>query len=94
LYFIFSILALLKYNAPLAQPNRLQRQPDISATEIVFEYGTEIWVRPIEGKTARRITGTAAIDGDPISPPMASGSLLVPVNPAFHKYICCFTFDI
>jgi tricorn protease len=48
-----------------AQPTRLLRQPAISATQIAFAYGGDIWVTPKSGGDARRITSTAAVEGNP-----------------------------
>jgi tricorn protease len=61
---LFFLFALLHFTTE-AQPTRLLRQPDISATEIVFEYGGDIWVAPINGGNARRITSTAAVEANP-----------------------------
>lgn len=62
--FFFS-LALLSCILSKAQSTRLLRQPDISTTEIVFEYGGDIWVAPLDGGNARRITSTAAVEANP-----------------------------
>ncbi|MBC7873965.1 MAG: PD40 domain-containing protein [Ferruginibacter sp.] len=48
-----------------AQGTRLLRQPDISASQIVFEYGGDIWVTEKNGAEARRLTSTAAVEGNP-----------------------------
>ena len=48
-----------------AQGTRLLRQPDISATEVVFVYGGDIWVTSKNGGEARRITSTAATEANP-----------------------------
>ena len=48
-----------------AQGTRLLRQPAISATQIAFEYGGDIWVTAITGGEARRITSTSAVEGNP-----------------------------
>lgn len=64
-HLLFSLLVLLNYSTTEAQSTRLLRQPDISATEIVFEYGGDIWVSPLSGGSARRITSTAAVEGNP-----------------------------
>lgn len=41
------------------------RQPAISATQIAFEYGGDIWVVQKDGGDARRITSTAAVEANP-----------------------------
>jgi tricorn protease len=48
-----------------AQGTRLLRQPNISATQVCFEYGGDIWVADKQGGDARRITSTAAVESDP-----------------------------
>lgn len=48
-----------------AQDARLLRQPTMSATEIAFEYGADIWVVARAGGAARRITSTPAVESDP-----------------------------
>ena len=48
-----------------AQGTRLLRQPSLSATQIAFEYGGDIWVVDKNGGEARRITSTPATEGDP-----------------------------
>ncbi|MGV3527917.1 MAG: S41 family peptidase [Flavisolibacter sp.] len=49
----------------LAQGTRLLRQPDISASEVAFVYGGDIWVTGKNGGEARRITSTAATEANP-----------------------------
>ncbi|MDB5203715.1 MAG: protease [Ferruginibacter sp.] len=44
---------------------RLLRQPAISATQIAFEYGGDIWVTGKSGGEAKRITSTAAVEANP-----------------------------
>ena len=48
-----------------AQGTRLLRQPAISSNQIAFEYGGDIWVTPKSGGEAKRITSTAAVEGNP-----------------------------
>ncbi|HVS98238.1 MAG TPA: PDZ domain-containing protein [Puia sp.] len=48
-----------------AQGTRLLRQPSLSATQLAFEYGGDIWVVDKNGGEARRITSTAATESDP-----------------------------
>jgi len=63
---LFSILFLLIIQGQLfAQGTRLLRQPAISATQIAFVYGGDIWTVQKSGGTALRITSTAAVESDP-----------------------------
>lgn len=48
-----------------AQETRLLRQPTVSATQIAFEYGADLWIVPREGGDARRLTSTPAVESDP-----------------------------
>lgn len=48
-----------------AQGTRLLRQPAISTAQLAFEYGGDIWIIPKNGGEARRITSTAAVEGNP-----------------------------
>ncbi|MEO6233433.1 MAG: PDZ domain-containing protein [Ferruginibacter sp.] len=57
--FLFACASLL------AQGTRLLRQPAISATQVAFEYGGDIWVAAKNGGDARRITSTPAVEGNP-----------------------------
>ncbi|HUX32853.1 MAG TPA: protease, partial [Gemmatimonadaceae bacterium] len=60
------VLALMPFAAPLgAQSTRLLRQPTVSATQVAFEYGGDIWVVSRSGGEARRLTATPAIETDP-----------------------------
>lgn len=66
-YFSFCLILLLSqaYGPAHAQGTRLLRQPAISATQIAFEYGGDIWVTPKNGGEARRITSTPASEENP-----------------------------
>lgn len=48
-----------------AQGTRLLRQPTISATQVAFEYGGDIWIADKTGGDARRITSTPAVEANP-----------------------------
>jgi len=48
-----------------AQDTRLLRQPDISATQVVFTYGADLWIADRIGGDARRLTSTTAVESDP-----------------------------
>lgn len=64
------LLSLLALSALLptpgaAQDARLLRDPTISATDIAFTYGADLWIVARSGGTARRLTATAAVESDP-----------------------------
>jgi len=61
--FYFSPLA--QSMSSIAQGTRLLRQPSLSATQLAFEYGGDIWVVDKNGGEARRITSTQAVESDP-----------------------------
>ena len=66
--FVTPLIILFLFQAQTdlyAQGTRLLRQPAISATSIAFEYGGDIWVTEKNGGNARRITSTAAVEGNP-----------------------------
>ncbi len=44
---------------------RLLREPTVSATQVAFEYGGDLWVVGRTGGEARRLTSTPAIETDP-----------------------------
>lgn len=48
-----------------AQGTRLLRQPSISATQIAFVYGSDLWVADLNGQKAVRLTSTPAVESDP-----------------------------
>src|ERR1700744_2935275 len=48
-----------------SQGTRLLRQPSLSATQIAFEYGGDIWVAGRSGGEAKRLTSTPATESDP-----------------------------
>ena len=62
-----TLLVLLNICSPgaEAQGTRLLRQPSLSATQIAFEYGGDIWIVDKNGGEARRITSTPAVESDP-----------------------------
>ncbi len=61
----FSLFLVIVQLQAYGQGTRLLRQPSISATLIAFEYGGDIWVVQKSGGDARRITSTAAVEGNP-----------------------------
>ena len=62
------LLIMVSYQL-FAQGTRLLRQPAISSTQIAFEYGGDIWVTAKNGGESRRITSTAAVEGNPYFSP-------------------------
>ncbi|HWB24864.1 MAG TPA: PDZ domain-containing protein [Chitinophagaceae bacterium] len=64
LLLLIPILATL-VTTSYAQGTRLLRQPTLSATQIAFEYGGDIWIVSKSGGDARRITSTPAVEANP-----------------------------
>ena len=58
-------LLLLMQVAAMSQGTRLLRQPSLSATQVAFAHGGDIWVVDKKGGEAKRITSTPAIEQDP-----------------------------
>ena len=54
-------VAIAQTSAVPDGPSRLLREPTISATQIAFEYGADLWVVSRDGGEARRLTSTPAI---------------------------------
>jgi tricorn protease len=50
---------------------RLLRFPDVSATQIAFVYGGDIWIVPKVGGTANRVTTSTGEESSHDSPQMA-----------------------
>ncbi len=44
---------------------RLLRQPALSADRVAFAHGGDLWVAPLEGGRALRLTSTPAVESDP-----------------------------
>jgi tricorn protease len=63
---LFLVAALLAPPGALrAQGTRLLRQPTISATQVAFTYGADLWIADRAGGPARRLTSTPAVESDP-----------------------------
>ena len=62
---IFLFLLLAIQGMVMAQGTRLLRQPSISATQVAFVHGGDIWIADKKGGEAKRITSTAAVEADP-----------------------------
>ncbi len=61
---------LAAWTAPLsAQGTRLLRQPTLSATQVAFTYGADLWIADRAGGQARRLTSTPAVESDPYFSP-------------------------
>ena len=60
---------LFTANTTNAQDTRLLRQPNISDTQVVFAYGSDIWVADRNGGNAVRVTSTPAVEKDPYFSP-------------------------
>ncbi len=48
-----------------AQGTRLLRQPTVSAGQIAFSYGGDLWIVARTGGEARRLTSTPAVESSP-----------------------------
>ena len=48
-----------------AQGTRLLREPTLSATQVAFTYGADLWIADRTGGLARRLTSTPAVESDP-----------------------------
>ena len=62
---LLGLLAILLLQITTYAQTRLLRQPALSANQIAFAYGGDIWVTARAGGEARRITSTGAIEGNP-----------------------------
>jgi tricorn protease len=65
---VFALLALLPATA-LAQGTRLLREPTISASQIAFAYGNDLWVVGRTGGDARRLTSFPGTETSPFFSP-------------------------
>ena len=65
--FALALLFPITTPSPLTaqQGTRLLRQPTLSATEIAFTHGADLWVAPRTGGMARRLTSTPAVESHP-----------------------------
>ncbi|MHB1192883.1 MAG: S41 family peptidase [Longimicrobiales bacterium] len=51
--------------APSGAQSRLLRQPTLSATQVAFTHGSDLWIADRAGGLARRLTSTPAVESDP-----------------------------
>src|SRR5437899_2071188 len=71
LRFVAGLFALLLANVCLADENPplLLRHPTVSATQIVFVYGGDLWSVAKEGGTAQRLTAANGAASRPVFSP-------------------------
>lgn len=64
--YIFSFLIACIFTSVLhAQDTRLVRQPDVSDSQIVFTYANDIWITPLDGGEAYRLTSFQGSESNP-----------------------------
>lgn len=64
--FILLVLPTSIFSLALhAQSTKLLRQPTISASQVAFTYGADLWVADLNGQNMLRLTSTAAVESDP-----------------------------
>jgi tricorn protease len=67
---VLALLILLSgANRIASQETRLLRQPSMNESHIVFAYASDIWISGFNGDNVRRITGTQAIERNPVLSP-------------------------
>ncbi len=64
-FFVACLVALVAEASPVAAQTRLLREPTISAREIAFTYGADLWIVDKNGGEARRLTSTPAVESNP-----------------------------
>src|SRR5262245_29520508 len=62
---IFLLSVLTSFNANAQIDARLFRYPDVSATQIAFVYGGDIWIVPRSGGSAFRLTSSTGEESWP-----------------------------
>ncbi len=62
---ILACLLLVSIQTLQAQSTRLLRQPTVSATQVAFIYGADLWVSDLNGQNVLRLTSTPAVESDP-----------------------------
>lgn len=67
--FLLALFVLCSFTGLMAEGTRLLRQPHISQGHIVFVYGGDIWVAPVGGGQALRLTSTPAVESNPYFSP-------------------------
>ncbi len=60
-----ALLWLAALGAAGAEGTRLLRQPTLSASQVAFAHGGDLWVADRSGGVARRLTSTPAVESDP-----------------------------
>ena len=61
----FAVVALVAATAAGAQGTRLLRQPNASATQVVFAYASDLWAVGRAGGAARRLTSHPGVESNP-----------------------------
>lgn len=66
-YFIAAVTltVLADVDSLHAQGTRLLREPTVSAAQVAFTYGADLWIADRTGGQARRLTSTPAIESNP-----------------------------
>jgi len=62
---LFLVLSFFFASTLTAQETRLLREPTLSADQVAFTYGADLWVASRDGGLARRLTATPAVESDP-----------------------------
>lgn len=62
---LLAIALLLSSTLFYAQGTRLLREPSMSNENIVFTYGSDIWISDTNGQDVKRITSTPAVETNP-----------------------------
>ena len=74
------LIVLIALPNPSDADTRLLRQPDISATQVVFTHGGDLWLCAREGGEARRLT---SFDGEETSPHFSPDGSVVAFSGAY-----------
>lgn len=61
----YILLTTTSFLSSQAQPTKLLRQPTVSATQVAFTYGSDLWVADLNGQNVLRLTSTPAVESDP-----------------------------
>lgn len=63
--FFLILTGLLSCSSLAAQGTRLLREPTLSAQQVAFTYGSDLWIADRDGQNLRRLTSTPAIENNP-----------------------------
>ncbi len=64
-FLLIALLWLAALGSAGAEGTRLLRQPTLSASQVAFAHGSDLWVVDRAGGEARRLTSTPAVESDP-----------------------------